>query len=66
MRLDASYGRIGITDNDNQFVYNGTPNNSLGIIATKVSTVGNNWRVPLMLQLDIAKHVRVGWERRRR
>jgi len=60
LRLDATYQRVGITDNSNQFVYQTTANSPLGITAGKVSTTGNRWRLPLLLQRDIARHVRVG------
>ena len=60
LRLDATYQRAGITDNSNQFVYQTTAASPLGISAGKVSTTGNRWRLPLLLQWDIARHVRVG------
>jgi hypothetical protein len=60
LRLDAIYQRAGITDNSNQFVYQTTAASPLGITAGKVSTTGNRWRLPLLLQWDIARHVRVG------
>jgi hypothetical protein len=60
LRLDATYQRAGITDNSNQFVYQTTAASPLGIVASKVSTAGNRWRLPLLLQWDIARHVRVG------
>jgi hypothetical protein len=60
LRLDATYQRAGITDNSNQFVYQTTAASPLGISAGKVSTSGNRWRLALLLQWDIARHVRVG------
>jgi hypothetical protein len=59
-RLDVTYQRVGITDNFNQFVYQTTVASPLGISAGKVSTTGNRWRLPLLLQWDIARYVRVG------
>jgi hypothetical protein len=60
LRLDATYQRAGITDNSNQFVYQTTATSPLGISAGKVSSAGNRWCLPLLLQWDIARHVRVG------
>ena len=60
LRLDATYQRAGITDNSNQFVYQTTATSPLGISASKVSTAGNRWALPLLLQWDIARHVRIG------
>jgi hypothetical protein len=60
LRLDATYQRAGITDNSNQFVYQTTAAGPLSISAGKFSTAGNRWCVPLLLQWDIARHVRVG------
>ncbi len=60
LRLDATYQRVGITDNINQFVYQTTVTSPLGIITSKNSTAGNRWHPSVLLQWDIARHVRVG------
>jgi len=58
--LDPEYQRIGVTETSvSQFYQNGI-NSPLGTAVGKTGTTANRWRLPVLMEAEVSRHIRLG------
>jgi hypothetical protein len=60
IRLDATWQRWGISNTASGLVYLTVPPGPVGLAVTKQATAANRWRLPVRLQWDPQRHIRLG------
>lgn len=60
LRLDPGYQRIGVTETGIVLLYQGGADSPVGVLIGKTGTTANRWRVPVLLETELSRHVRLG------
>lgn len=60
LRFDPKYQRVGITETASGEVFEGGVGSPVGIVVSRTATTGDRWLVPVFLEQEISRHMRVG------
>jgi len=58
--LDPVYQRIGISDSGYSLVFQTGVGSAVGEVAGKNATTANRWRLPVLVEAGLSRHVRLG------